>query len=110
MQQLVEGEHLLEFGNSQILGDESMLDIILCSSRRPECSYYSFCIKKITCPVIVPCSDRDVRISGGDGLTYGRFEVCISGVWGSVCSDRLWDNTAAGVACKELGFSQDGMI
>lgn len=63
-----------------------------------------------SCPIIVPCRDGDVRIVDGDGLTYGRFEVCISGVWGSVCSDTFWDNTAAGVACKELGFSQYGML
>ena len=64
----------------------------------------------IICHIIVPCNDKDVRIGGGDGLTYGRFEVCISGVWGTICSDTFWDNTDAGVACKELGFSQYGML
>ena len=63
-----------------------------------------------SCFIIVPCHDGDVRVADGDGLSYGRFEACISGVWGFVCGDMFWDNTAAGVACKELGYSQYGML
>jgi hypothetical protein len=69
----------------------------------------TFSLLITSCFIIGPCRDGDVRIAG-DGLFYGRFEVCISGVWGVVCSDMFWDNTAAGVACKELGFSQYGML
>ena len=31
-------------------------------------------------------------------------------MWGLVCGDMFWDNIAAGVACKELGYSQYGML
>ena len=57
----------------------------------------------------MPCSDKDIRIVDGDSQSYGRVEVCILGVWGTVCNDMFWDNVDAGVVCKELGFFQYGM-
>lgn len=56
------------------------------------------------------CVGGGVRIAGGDGLTYGHVEVCISGLWRSVCSDVFWGNTDAGVVCRQLGFHQYGMF
>ena len=57
----------------------------------------------------VRCSNGEVRIDGGDGKSYGHVEVCISGVWRQICSDTFWNNTDAGVVCKQLGFSQYGI-
>ena len=53
-----------------------------------------------------PCTTGDVRLIGA--YYYGRVQVCIGGVWGSICKDRFWDNKDASVVCKQLGFSPNG--
>ena len=60
--------------------------------------------------IIVSCSDGDIRITGGDSLSYGRVEVCVSNIWRTVCGDQLWDSVDASVVCRQLGLSLDGMF
>ena len=53
------------------------------------------------------CTDGDIRLVDGSNELEGRVEVCVDGVWGTVCSD-LWGTEESGVACRQLGFLQTG--
>ena len=48
-----------------------------------------------------------VRLRGSSLEYRGRVEICVNGVWGTVCDD-YWDYTDANVVCKQLGFSRFG--
>ena len=42
-------------------------------------------------------------------LARGKVEICVDGVWGTICEGETWNNSAASVACHQLGFSRFGM-
>ena len=48
------------------------------------------------------CNEGDVRLANGDIEQEGRLEVCVGGLWGSVCYNG-WDTIDAYVVCKQLG-------
>ena len=41
--------------------------------------------------------------------SIGRVEVCVNSTWGTICSD-FWENEDASVVCKQIGYSEFGMI
>ena len=64
--------------------------------------------KYILVKEIADCEDGEVRLADGTHYTNGRVEICLSGIWSSVCSDDKWDVVDASVVCKELGFQTTG--
>ena len=55
------------------------------------------------------CTNGDIRLVNGAVYQEGRIEICINGVWGSICGDEWTAGTSAFVACKQLGFINSGM-
>ena len=48
------------------------------------------------------CTEGDVRLADGVIEQEGRPEVCVNGVWGSICQ-YSWSTTDAYVFCNQLG-------
>ena len=55
------------------------------------------------------CTDNDVRLAGSDKASQGRVEICLYGVWGSVCDDS-WSDVNSRVVCQQLGYERNGNL
>ena len=53
------------------------------------------------------CTQGDIRLVDGAIQQQGRVEICVSGIWSTICATG-WDKTNAYVVCQQLGFGQDG--
>ena len=59
---------------------------------------------------LAPCKNGTVRLyseSGSYFRRYGRVQICVNNIWGTVCDD-FWDDKDASVVCKMLRYSPHG--
>ena len=56
--------------------------------------------------IITECTDGDSRLVDGIIEQEGRVEVCVNGVWSSIC-DYSWSVIDAYVFCVTLGYNGD---
>ena len=48
-----------------------------------------------------------MRLQNGTDISNGRVEICLNGIWRSVCNIS-WDKTEADVLCTQLGYGTEG--
>ena len=58
--------------------------------------------------IVEPINNGTLRLVGSNSTTEGRVQVYIGDQWVRVCDDG-WDNTEAGVVCRQLGFGSSGI-
>ena len=52
------------------------------------------------------CINGEIRLINGTELNNasGRVEVCLDGLWGTVC-DHGWTTNDANTVCRQLGYN-----
>ena len=54
------------------------------------------------------CTEGDIRLSNHNSGS-GRVEICLDGLWGTVCDDG-WDIRDAATVCRQLEFNGTSSI
>ena len=87
---------------------EVKLQILLCDLHRIFCACLCYLNIDTTTPTF---RNGDVRLVNtvSNSNTSGRLEVYYRGQWGTVCDDNF-NNNAAMVVCRQLGFTPFGAI
>ena len=73
-----------------------------------ECLYASaYCLITENGTIPDNCEHGEVRLVGGYEDYEGNVEVCVSGVWSTIC-DSGWSTNDALVACAQVGYAEPG--
>ena len=54
--------------------------------------------------IVTNCTEGDLRLVGGQSENEGIVQVCLDGVFGTLCDNDEWDVRDAAVVCRQLGL------
>ena len=91
-------------GNFNCTGnEESLLDCLY--TKTPSCG------KAEAVGVVCEpnCTEGELRLADGNTPYEGRVELCMGGLWGTVC-DKSWSTRDSEVICKQMNLSKIGEV